>query len=100
MGCSSAPAHLDAIKHAVDTRASYAYYTGWDKRVLHAGDSGNCAAFAFTYQHELANVGIPSLVRGCRLPDGQGHAVAVTADGYVFDVRKKYVSLRKDIECQ
>lgn len=101
VGCASqAPAHLDAVKHVVDTRASYSYYKGWDKRVLQAGESGNCAAFAFTYQNELAKQGIPSLVRGCRLPDGQGHAITVTADGYFLDVRERWVVAAGDADCR
>lgn len=64
-----------------------------------AGESGNCAAFAFTYQNELAKQGIPSLVRGCRLPDGQGHAITVTADGYVLDVRERWVVPTRVVGC-
>lgn len=99
-GCATAPADLEQAKRAVDTRASYSYYTGWDKRILQAGDSGNCAAFAFSYQGELAKRGIPSLVRGCRLPDGQGHAVTVTADGYVLDVQERWVVAKHSSDCR
>ncbi len=91
-GCASqAPVSLEQAKAAVDARASYSYYTGWDKRILQSGDKGNCSSFAFSYQAQLAKQGIPSLVRGCRLPDGQGHAVTVTADGWVMDVRENWV---------
>ncbi|OAE37654.1 hypothetical protein A7J57_08735 [Agrobacterium tumefaciens] len=91
---------LEQAKAAVDARGQYSYYTGWDKRILQSGDKGNCAAFAFSYQAELAKQGIPSLVRGCHLPDGQGHAVTVTADGWVLDVRERWVLAVGEAGCR
>lgn len=99
-GCAHAPTLHEEAKRAVDSRARYSYHRGWDSRVLQAGDKGNCAAFAFSYQAELAKHGITSFVRGCRLPDGQGHAVTVTVDGYVLDVRERWVVPVAQADCR
>lgn len=90
MACQSgAPTVLDQIKHDVDSRAMYAHYTGWDKRVLNKGDKGNCAAFAHTYQAEGLKRDVPLLVMGCKLRNGESHAFAVSVDGWALDIRQK-----------
>lgn len=98
--CATAPIELEAIKQAVDARATYAYYTGWDKRVLQKGDAGNCAAFAHSYQNEGIARGIPLVATDCKLKGGQTHAFAMTFDKkWALDIRHKSVVPLEDVGC-
>lgn len=101
IACATAPVELEAIKQAVDSRASYAYYTGWDKRLLSEGNSGNCAAFAHTYQQEALAREIPLSVTACKLTGGQTHAFAMTYDRkWALDIRHKFVVPLDSVGCE
>lgn len=96
-----APAELTAIKDAVDARITYEGYAKHDYRYIPSGTeaSGNCAVFAATYMVDAAKVGHHGVVKTCVLKSGGGHAFYETTDGFVLDVRQKFVGTRADVGC-
>ena len=100
-GCASqAPDVLNQAKAAVDGRASYANYTGWDRRVLQVGDKGNCVAFAYSYYDEAQKRGVPLMMRSCTLRNGEEHAFVFSLDGWALDVRHDRVVPLSEVGCR
>lgn len=55
-----------------------------------AGESGNCARFAATYAEKMKAHGINATPLYRNLRSVGRHAVAITDDGYVLDVRSRF----------
>lgn len=106
-GCAqySPPPVLTEVHDDVTSRARWGYHVTTaatqyaDKKVLRAGDVGNCYQFAHTFQYELAQRGIVGLVKTCKLWHGIGHAYVVTTDGWVLDNRQRWVVKEADVGC-
>lgn len=67
----------------------YDNYNAKDFRPMAAGESGNCARFAATYAEKMKAHGINATPLFRNLKNIGGHAVAVTDDGWVLDVRSR-----------
>lgn len=52
------------------------------------------------YLVEATSRGHVGRVRMCRLTNGEGRAFFETADGWVLDVRQKFVGTRQDVGCE
>lgn len=99
--CSAqAPAPLTEAFNAVNQGHHYQNYAKKDYTPMHAGEGGNCARFAGTYQQELAKRGIKSDTAQCVLRNGTGHAFTITEDGWVLDVRQRWVGRFEDVGCR
>lgn len=97
---SQAPQPYSDVFNAVNRTNSYQNYAAKDYRPMAAGESGNCARFAATYQQQLAQRGISSEIGVCKLRNGPWHAFTMTPDGYVLDVRQRWVGRWEDVGCQ
>lgn len=67
----------------------YENYNAKDFRPMAAGEAGNCARFAATYAEKMKAYGINATPLYRNLKDIGGHAVAITDDGIVLDVRSR-----------
>jgi predicted transglutaminase-like cysteine proteinase len=76
---------IDDVNREVNHSVSYSFYEKSDWRVLKPGQSGNCAAFAYTKYIKLAEANIPSNIYACTLRSGTVHAFTV-ADNRVMNV--------------
>lgn len=79
---------IEDINWDVNTSHPYQFYRKADWRILQDGESGNCAAIAFTKYIRLAKAGIPASVQVCTLKSGTPHAFTVAA-GRVLNVTKR-----------
>lgn len=76
IGC--APQQLVAINDAVNERVTYKHYYAKDYRYLKSGDSGNCAAIAYTKTVDTLKAGISAKTEVCyRASDNEPHAYTV-----------------------
>lgn len=93
------PTVIEQVNWDVNHTRPYAAYTGADKRYLAPGEAGNCYAQAYTKQVELKKQGIDSTIIMCRLQDEQGHAVLMTAEGYL-DNRRDGIESYAEVGCR
>lgn len=99
-GCAQAPAPYTDVFTAVNRANTYQNYAARDYRPMQPGEGGNCARYAATYQQELAKLGIKSNTAQCVLKNGTGHAFTITEDGWVLDVRQRWVGRFEDVGCR
>lgn len=93
------PEVLEAVHSRVNAAHKYQDYAKRDFRPMAAGEGGNCARFAATYQQGLGVIGIQSRIGMCVLAGGVAHAFTVTNDGWVLDNRFRWVTSIKDVGC-
>lgn len=98
--CATVPEPVQHVHTHVNNTRSYANYAARDWRYMQEGESGNCARFAQTYVEELKRVGVSSSTAVCVLKNGIGHAFTITDDGWVLDVRSKWVTRWEGVGCK
>lgn len=76
-----------AVMQEVKAQNRYVYYTAKDFTPMVKGERGNCARFAATYAEKMNARGVGTYPLTVSMKGVGGHAVAVTDDGWVLDVR-------------
>lgn len=78
-----------AVMDEVRKDNKYVNYADKDFRPMKRYEVGNCARFAATYAEKMNARGVGTYPLTVSMKGVGGHAVAVTDDGWVLDVRSK-----------
>lgn len=94
------PNLLQTINSSVNTSTTYRFYKKADLRYLNPGDSGNCAAIAYTKFVELAKRDIPASLYVCHVGRFEKtlHMFTVSG-GWALDNRHRSVLRLEDMDC-